>query len=321
MILMSQQVIVFLFLEALTLAALGAALIRALPILRHWDFNATTARQYRLEKRAYLVVLVILFALVVKILLLPFFAHTMDRLALIVPGAMCAAGVLNANGAGPLLLVWKLGTLFLAGLWLIINEQDLRAKDHPHFRAKMLLFVGLFALVLVESVLDWVYLTGIPTLTPVQCCSTIYGVAGTASTALPLGLTTANLLQLFVLFLALVLVLSWARYAFLTMVANGFFLFFAYHAVVEFFGTYVYQLPTHKCPFCLLQPEYFLVGYVLWGLLFTGVFFGMAVWPLRLILGREPLHAYRWNMALVATFTALCGSFVLVHYLRHGVFL
>ena len=321
MILLSHQVVVFLFLEALVLAALSAALVSAVPILRHWDFQATTARQYRLEKRAYLVTLVILFALGVKLVLLPFFAFAMDRLAVLVPGAMCGAGIMNANATGPLLLVWKIAVLFLAGLWLILNERDLKAVDHPHFRAKMHLFVGLFTLVAVESALDWVFLTRIPTLTPVQCCSIIFGVSGPAEGALPLGLTTPLLLVLFGLFFLLVLVLAAARYALLSCLANAAFFFWAYQAVVHFFGTYIYELPSHKCPFCMLQPEYHLVGYAVWGLLFAGTFFGMAALPLQLVLGRAPAYTYRWNLILTTAFTLLCVAYVLVYYLRNGVFL
>ncbi len=321
MILLSHPVVVFLFLEAVVLAALGGALAGAVPILRHWDFQATTARQYRLEKRSYLVTLVILFALAVKLLLLPFFAFAMDRLAVIVPGAMCAAGIMNANAAGPVLLVWKIAVLFVAGLWLVINEQDLRAPDHPHLPAKMRIFLGLFLLVAGESALDWVFLTHIPTLTPVQCCSIIYGVSGPAGDTLPLGLTTTHLLELFALMLALVLVLAVARYALLVLLANVGFFFCAYHAVVDFFGTYIYQLPTHKCPFCMLQPEYRLVGYLVWGLLFAGVFFGVAAYPLRLVLGREPRYTYRLNVIFLLAFTLLCCAYVAAYRLGNGVFL
>jgi len=49
----------------------------------------------------------------------------------------------------------------------------------------------------------------------------------------------------------------------------------SYYGVVYFFGTYIYELPTHKCPFCMMQKEYHYVGYLLWGTLFFGSAFGL----------------------------------------------
>ncbi|MBF0537964.1 MAG: hypothetical protein HQL03_06895 [Nitrospirae bacterium] len=38
---------------------------------------------------------------------------------------------------------------------------------------------------------------------------------------------------------------------------------------------YFYELPTHHCPFDILQQAYGYVGYPLYGSLFAGVFFGV----------------------------------------------
>ncbi len=35
-------------------------------------------------------------------------------------------------------------------------------------------------------------------------------------------------------------------------------------SLVSFIGVYVYELPTHHCPFCLLQREYGYLGYALY---------------------------------------------------------
>jgi hypothetical protein len=320
MILLSGEVIVFLFLEGLLLLLLAGAAVGAAGILRRWDFQATDTRQYRLEKRAYLVTLIILFALAAKILLLPFFAYTIDRLAALVPGAMCGAGVLGANGFGGPLLLLKVAVLALAGTWLLVNREDLAAPDYPFLRAKLWLFLAAWVLVVAETVLDLLYLTRISTLSPVQCCSLIYGVAGPGP-QLPLGLDTRLLLILFYLVAALALVAGLARLAVVAAASSAGLLFFGYHAVVDFFGTYVYQLPTHRCPFCMLQPEYHLVGYLIWGSLFGGAFFGVAAPLLRWLLGRHVALAWRGNVILVTVFVLVCSLYVGVYYLRNGVFL
>ncbi len=320
MILMANEVVVFLFLEAVLLVLLTVALVNTLTILKSWDFTATTPAQYALEKRSYLVVLVILGTMVFKILLLPFFSHTIDQLSGIIPGAMCGAGVIASNGFGPLLLLLKVVVLFLAGIWLFANREDLRAENHPHFRAKLKFFLLIFLAVAVESVLDWLYFLNISTLTPVQCCSGIYGAVGEGN-PLPLGLDTNTLLALFYLLYALVVVLGLMRYNLLHLLISAAFLYFGYYAVVYFFGTYVYELPTHKCPFCMLQKEYYYVGYLVWGSLLAGTFFGVAGFVLRLLLGHDVGYTQRWAVAFHTIFVITCSLYVGVFYLRNGVLL
>ncbi len=320
MILLSNEVIIFLFVEALLLLLQGIAFVNAVGILSRWDFAASTALQYRLEKRAYLVVLIILFTLGFKILLLPYFSYTIDQLSAIVPGAMCGAGVLSANEYGQPLLSLKVLILFLTGSWLILNAEDMKAKAYPYFRAKFWLFIVIFTLVVAESALDVLYLINILTDDPVSCCSTIYGIAGSGD-PLPFGLDTARLLILFYLIYALIVAVSYFRYTYINLVANAFFLYIAYHAVVYFFGTYVYELPTHQCPFCMLQSEYYYVGYFIWGSLFLGTFFGISGALLKAVMHKEVGYIY-WATALFNTaFVLLCTLYVAVYYLKTGVFL
>ena len=320
MILLSNEVVVFLFLEAVLLIMQTVAVVSAVEILRKWDFQATSTDQYRLEKRAYLVVLIILFSLVAKIILLPFFSYMIDQLAAIIPGAMCGAGVINANGYGPVLLLLKVVILALAGTWLIVNKQDLTATDYPHFKAKFRFFLVIYFFVTLETVLDFLYLANISTLSPVQCCSAIFGISGGAN-ALPLGLDTGMLLALFYLLYALIVVLGLSKYGFLNLLANAAFLYFGYQAVVDFFGTYVYELPTHKCPFCMLQKEYFYVGYLIWGTLFLGTFFGVSSFLLKMLLGKEVDFTYRYNVVFTTVFVLVCSLYVGLYYVRNGVLL
>lgn len=320
MILLSNEVIVFLFAEALLWLMLAIAFFQAIGILLHWDFGSVSSRQYRLEKRAYLVVLIIVFTLIFKIALLPFFSYTVDELSALVPGAMCGAGVITANPYGPVLMVLKVAILFVSGLWLILNHEDIRAKDYPYLKAKFWLLLLLFALVSAESVVDLLYLFGISTEEPVACCSTIYGIAG-GGDPLPLSLDITRLMILFYLIFLLTLAAAYYRYEAVVLLANGFFFYVAYYAVVYFFGTYVYELPTHQCPFCMLQKEYYYVGYLIWGTLFAGTFFGMAGPVLRVITGREADFTYRYSAFFNTLFVSLCSMYVIIYYLKNGVLL
>jgi hypothetical protein len=44
--------------------------------------------------------------------------------------------------------------------------------------------------------------------------------------------------------------------------------------LIAFFCLYYYEIPTHHCPFCLLQSEYGRIGFLLYGLMITGVITG-----------------------------------------------
>jgi hypothetical protein len=46
-------------------------------------------------------------------------------------------------------------------------------------------------------------------------------------------------------------------------------------AVVSFISVYFYELPTHHCPFDILQAGYNFVGYPIYAGMFGGTFFGM----------------------------------------------
>ena len=48
-------------------------------------------------------------------------------------------------------------------------------------------------------------------------------------------------------------------------------------ALVSWVSPYVYELPTHRCPFCLLHAEYGWIGYPLYAALLGGAVAGMGV--------------------------------------------
>jgi hypothetical protein len=64
------------------------------------------------------------------------------------------------------------------------------------------------------------------------------------------------------------------------------------------------ELPTHHCPFCILQKEYGYIGYPLYLLLFAGAILGMGVgvlMPFRDIRSlSESIPATQKRMALAA---------------------
>jgi len=46
-------------------------------------------------------------------------------------------------------------------------------------------------------------------------------------------------------------------------------------AIVSFISLYIYELPSHHCPFDIFQKHYHFIGYPIYISLFYGVFFGI----------------------------------------------
>ena len=319
-ILLSQEVIIYLLSETLLYILLLLAALATVSIVRRWDFSHFDALQFRLENRSYLVMSVIAFVILLKVVLLPYFVYTIDALADLVPGAMCAAGVIKANDYGDPLLVIKIIILFLSGIWLSVNRLDLEAKTYPYLKLKSWFFLGIFLLLTAEFMLDWFYFSHIRIDRPVSCCSVIFGQLG-GRNGLPLGLDIPKLLILFYLLFGLSIMTLWANIYRLALFVIPFFGVIAYYAVVYFFGTYVYELPTHQCPFCMLQSHYHYVGYLIWGSLLIGLFLALDHTLLHLLFRQGSEKIKRVSLLFLILFVTVCSSYVLIYYLKNGVLL
>jgi len=319
-ILLSNEVIVYLLSETLLYLLLFIAFLVTLGLLKKWDFNAFTAEQFTLENRSYLVMTIIFFVILLKVVLLPYFVYTIDNLSDLIPGAMCGAGVIKANGYGNPLLVLKIIILFLSGLWLTVNSIDLGAKNYPYLKLKSWFFVFIFILLSTEFALDMLYFTHIETSNPVSCCSVIFGQTGGAN-GLPFGLDIPKLMILFYLLFLLLVLAILADNALLTIIASILFASISYYAVVYVFGTYIYELPTHQCPFCMLQDHYYYIGYLVWGLLFLGTFFALDSAIIYYFFKINSKELKKISLILLGLFVLLSSSYVAVYYIKNGVFL
>ncbi len=319
-VLLSNQIIVFLLSESTLFILLLVAFVVSLKVLVKWDFESFMPFQFALERQAYLVSTIILFVFVMKFILVVYFIFSIDELSLLLPGAMCGAGVIKANVYGSYLLVLKLSILFLLTLWFYIHYYDMRTKNHQWFKHKSWLFSLIFVFIVLELGLDFSYFSSIDTHLPVSCCSALFGQLEGAN-PLPFGLSVPLLLVLFYLLYILVILTLKSGYTLLYILTNILFVYIAYYAVVYFFGTYVYQLPTHKCPFCMLQAEYAYVGYLLWASLFMGTYIGLSNAISTLWLGKTDPTSKNIVVWLLSLFVLLCTAYVAVYYLRNGVLL
>ncbi len=47
-------------------------------------------------------------------------------------------------------------------------------------------------------------------------------------------------------------------------------------AIITVFSSYIYAMPYHHCPFCILKPEYHYIGFALYFTLIPASFFGLS---------------------------------------------
>jgi hypothetical protein len=46
-------------------------------------------------------------------------------------------------------------------------------------------------------------------------------------------------------------------------------------AIITVFSSYIYAMPYHHCPFCILKPEYHYIGFAIYFTLIPASFFGL----------------------------------------------
>ena len=271
-IFLSYNVTVTLFISILILIALTIAALHTIKILKKYKPNAVSQIQYELEKKSYLITTLIQLSLIVNIFLLVFFIYTLHNLSSLIPGAMCAAGVISANIYGNPLIILKICIILLSLLWLSLNHQDYYAKFHPYFKKKLYFFLLIYFLILLDTTLEINFFANLSTLEPVLCCSNIY--TQTVS-SLPFGFNTTLLVILFyTVFILILIALYFQKRAFIA-VLSLLFLYLSYLSITYFFSTYIYELPTHKCPYCILDSHYYYIGYFIYGSLLIASYYAL----------------------------------------------
>jgi hypothetical protein len=251
-------------------------------ILRNWDISSGSDLQLILERRTYLISTILTYFFAFELISFFLFIYTADHLHTLFVGAMCAAGTLKVNVYGYPTLIFKMANFMEAGLWLIMNHADNQADDYPLTKRKYLFLLILTPMVLVEVFLQAKYFLLLRPDIITSCCGTLFSstnntLAGDLAALPPVPtevafyvILTADVAAALYFYLKnkggyLLGVLSYAQ--FIVSIA----------AILSFISPYLYELPTHHCPFCILQKEYGYIGYLLYGALFGGVVTGMGV--------------------------------------------
>jgi hypothetical protein len=285
-------------------------------ILRHWNLQSGAELQLVLERKTYLISTLLSYVFGLQLLSLFLFVFTADSLTPLFVGAMCAAGTLNVNGFGYPTLVLKIVNFLLAGLWLVLNHADNLGYDYPLIKKKYLLLVIIAPFIVLETVLEGAYFFGMHADVITSCCGSLFsseksGDLGSDLASLP----SIPMMWAFYATMALTLLVGGycylkgkAGYAY--PVLSGLAFLVALASVISFISLYIYELPTHHCPFCIIMQDYSYIGYLLYLLLFGAVVFGTGVGAL---LPFRELESLRGLLpALIGRLTFLSVSLYLI---------
>jgi hypothetical protein len=290
-------------------------------IALRWNAHATTPRQYALQRQSYLVAVIIKYIFILKLPLFLFYIYTCDKLSDIITGAMCASGVVNSVDFGLYLIVFKLFNIYVFGFWLLLHHADLKEETQPFTKLKFVLFT-LFALPLLgEVLLEIDFFTSLNVSKIVSCCGTLFSAASSSSLSVLFLVDEKVWAGLFLASFVLVLLAVLFKKGALLIVSNFFFCVFAIISLILFFSPYVYELPTHHCPFCLLQKEYYYVGYVLYTLLFIGTFYGMAGGVLDRIRNTSTKRFFTYSLLFDTLYLLGISAYPITYFIRNGVWL
>lgn len=289
-------------------------------ILKHWNIESGDELQLILERKTYLISTVLSYVFGLQLLSLFLYIFTADALCPLFVGAMCAAGTLNVNAFGYPTLELKILNFILAGLWLVLNHADNQGYDYPLIKKKYLLLVLVAPFIVIETVLESFYFLGMRADVITSCCGSLFS----SEKAGGLGSEIASLPArpiLWTFYVSMSVTLIYGLFFYLKRIGAYFYaglslLMFIVSmlAIVSAISLYIYELPTHHCPFCIIMQDYHYIGYLLYVLLFGGVVSGMGVGVLTPFRGveslKQVLDGFIGKLALAsvlfyAAFTAL----------------
>jgi hypothetical protein len=313
---LTPEVLAILILNAMFTIFAIIAFILSVKIYLKWDINSTSNLQYQLEKQSVLAATIIKYIFGVKIPLFLFFIFTLDKISNVLTGAMCAAGVVDATEYGTYLIILKIINLYLFASWLKLHGEDMKDKNQPYTKLKFGLFIITFFLFMTEVVLEGFMFANIEIDKMVSCCGSIYSSSANSAISAIFSITTTTLLAIFYTNYLFIVLSYYIKNRYLFAILNISFVVVAIVALILFFGTYIYELPSHHCPFCFLQWDYYYVGYLIYGMLFTGTFYGIVTG----FISRSERN-YKISLLINSLYVIFMTLVVVVYYMKNGVWL
>ncbi|PPD37374.1 MAG: hypothetical protein CTY18_00145 [Methylomonas sp.] len=279
-------------------------------ILRFWNIQSGSELQLVLERKTYLISTMLSFVFGLQLLSLFLFVFTADSLRILFVGAMCAAGTLNVNGFGYPTLVLKIVNFIAAGFWLVLNYADNKGYDYPLIKYKYRFLILITPSIVIETLLESAFFFSMKPDVITSCCGSLFS----SERKQGLGSELASLPELPAL---------WTFYiVFAVTLTSGLFFFYkksggylfavlnlamflvSLIAIISVISIYIYELPTHHCPFCIIMQDYGYIGYLLYLLLLGGGVAGSSIGillPFRHIASlKTELNGFLRSLALIS---------------------
>ncbi|EHP28558.1 hypothetical protein SMGD1_0031 [Sulfurimonas gotlandica GD1] len=296
------------------------AFILSVKIYFGWDLNSVSKKQYKLEKLSYLGATIIKYIFIIKVPLFLFFVFTLDKISNVLTGAMCGAGVVDATDTGTALFVLKIINLYIFAYWIVLHNEDMKHENQPFVKQKFGIFILAFFLFMAELIIEGIMFGSIEIDKMVSCCGTLYSSSSTSAISSIFALDTTFLLSLFYGIFLLIIFFYFIKNRYLFAISNAFFTIISLVTLIVFFGTYIYELPSHHCPFCYLQSDYYFVGYLIYTLLFLGTFYGLVVGFIE-SSKEDRDKSYKKSVIFNTLYVILLSSFVMIYFIKNGVWL
>ncbi len=293
-----------------------------LKIVYRWNYQSSSSAQLALERKTYLVSTIVKYTLFFEVLSVFLYIYTTDDIHNLFIGAMCATGSLNANPVGWDLLYVKIIIFFLSAIWIAFNSVDQKAEDYPLVRFKYTLLIFIAPLIIYDLYLQVAYFSGLEPNVITACCGALFDEEGAGMASTIAFYPPGMMMIIFYSGLGIFIISSLLSYRFksgifryIFALTSAAFFFVSMASVISFVTVYYYEIPTHHCPFEVVQKDYYFVGYPLYGSLFTGVLLGFITGLVEPLKGIRSLREIieksqkKWiliSIALILIFAALC---------------
>lgn len=169
-------------------------------------------------------------------------------------------------------------------MWIVLHQLDISSDEYPLVRIKFVFLLLLLPLLLADTALLIFYLGGLEPDIITSCCAVIFeeGQQGGAVQNLLSGQDDQSSLLLYygwMVFLFATGILAWWRqkniFYLVYGIAVAVFFVLALNTLVTVLSSYIYAMPFHNCPFCMLKREYCYIGFFIYIPLFIAVFCGV----------------------------------------------
>jgi len=310
-------------------------------VLRFWDISSDSSRQISLESEIWLSATLMEYGLGFQLLSLILLVLAADNFSSILVGAMCGTGSFTANVYGMPALLLKLAAIFFYGFWIVMHRLDISSERYPYVRLKYGYLLFIIPLLGFDAYLQTMYLVKLEPDIITSCCGVIFSTDQTDSQNLLGALPTSTLLFLF--YGTAVIIFASGLYLlrklkkikliiskWLVLVYSLFWAFFyplSMIVITVVISSYIYAMPYHHCPFCILKPEYYGIGYPIFFSLIGSSFFGLCTGLSSLLPYRPDLvptikHfqrlSIRTSLWLLCIFLLICSYYPLIYIVFGG---